>query len=406
MFRIKTIAAIAVLMLLVKILPAQQVSDISKYCSVDTILSFKDIKGGLSLTPVATYAEGWNRYLFTCYDAYDGSDTIMVACIDLSGYKTEILALRAPGVANWLKGNYRRHFASIGVCSEKIVLGCSRAVLIFEMKDGCWVLVDMVDLGRDFDYFQVLDNGRLLFSRAYIGDRQAASLFVFDLTKRQVTDCISPHVGSAALTLLCREPAVCQEGRILWANNNEYSFIEYDDMLRIIDSVHYDFPDWRPLPDSLEKEARRLKRKRALAGVCDMLMHNNLQNDMIVKQLQIGKDSLLMVRQSHEAMYPLYLDLWVRGNQGWAMAKSDIADAGWTKDIELNMRGHQPLGLSNRRALVTVCGRRIVSLSMDGCLENPNADLTGREYLARQEAYLLKHSPFIQLTIFFYDFDK
>ena len=94
----------------------------------------------------------------------------------------------------------------------------------------------------------------------------------------------------------------------------------------------------------------------------------------------------------------------VKPYMDWKRGVADIQDDGWTshKDSIMN-RNNIPLNCMGN--IIRVVGNRIVSLTKEGCVENP-VGMEVTDYFKERNQFLYENNPFIQVFIFSHDFLK
>ena len=185
--------------------------------------------------------------------------------------------------------------------------------------------------------------------------------YVFFCNDKKKVKAIHPYLNSSLNTYYANfSYADYCEGRIVWAHNNEYSLVEYDRDLQPVDSIHYDLPNWRPLPDSVVRKAGSIPWTDAV-DIIYTVQNKNVKSDIIMWTLFLDKDTLLVVRKMPDARHKL-IDLWSYTEGHWQPRLCGISDAGFWLDLQSLVKDRFQIGFS-AGDYVTVCGNKLFALT-------------------------------------------
>lgn len=385
---------------------AQEVfkTDISQYCHLDTVISFKNEKGGMTIVPAMT--SYGSTFAFTCYNARSNSDTIVVYLVNSNTYQTDTLNLIVDGLSHYLSKHYASGFKGIALRDSCIVLSTYNRIFVFRHNEGNnWYRDKTLRVNFDYKRMKMIDGRTLLFTDAYHSRRKhKTTMLLYDIEKGRKVKAIHPYLNSSLNTYYANfSYADYCEGRIVWAHNNEYSLVVYDRDLKPVDSIHYDLPNWRPLPDSVVRKAGSIPWTDAV-DIIYTVQNKNVKSDIIMWTLFLDKDTLLVVRKTPNARHKL-IDLWSYTEGHWQPQLCGISDAGFWLDLQSLVKDRFQIGFS-AGDYVTVCGNKLFALTTMAWTDT-FGNRTGKEYAKAREEYLLEDNDyFVQLRIYTYDFNQ
>ncbi len=376
-------------------------TDISQYCHLDTLLSFKNETGGTAKHPVMASFD--NRYVFTCYDARLGCDTIVIYHIHTDTYNVDTIRIYEQGISHYLQKNLSNQFKAVAIWDSLIVLCTYRRALVYCLEeDGSYKKRNSIKIPFNFEKAQMVDKHTILFVDAYHSRRKhRTSMYLYNIEKGKVMGAIHPYLNSTLNTYFSNmASADYRNGKIIWTHNNEYSFVEYNLALQQTDSTHYDEYHWHPLPYHVILKASKYKWTQAV-DIMNTVQDKNVKSDMITWVLLLDDEQLMIIRKPHDSNLKA-IDLWSKKTGKWRPSICNITDAGYWLNPHDTVRNHIQLGFS-AGDYVSACGGKIVTLTTMGCMDSFD-NLTGKEYTIKRDDYLLDNNYFLQLRIYTYDF--
>lgn len=376
-------------------------TDISQYCRLDTLLSFKNESGGTAKHPVM--ASFGNRYVFTCYDARSGCDTVVLYSVNTDTYNVDTIRIYEQGISHYIQKNLS-DLKAVSMWDSLIVLFTYKRAFVYRLKeDGSCQKIKAIKIPSYFKKVQMVNDHTILFVGAYHSLRKhRTTLCLYDIEKGKVVNTIHPYLNSTLNTYLANmSSADYRNGSIIWTHNNEYSFVDYNLALQQTDSIHYDGIPWHPLPDYIVHKALQYHWTEAVEIMNTTVLNRNLKVDMIMWVLWLDDDRLMIVRKPHDTNIKS-IDLWSKKTGEWQPTLCNITDAGYWLNMQDTVRNHIQLGFS-AGDYVSSCGGKIVALTPMGSTESFD-NLTGKEYALKRDEYLLDNDYFLQLRIYTYDF--
>ena len=175
-------------------------TDISQYCHLDTLLSFKNETGGTTKHPVMASFD--NRYVFTCYDARLGCDTIVIYHIHTDTYNVDTIRIYEQGISHYLQKNLSNQFKAVAIWDSLIVLCTYRRALVYCLEeDGSYKKRNSIKIPFNFEKAQMVDKHTILFVDAYHSRRKhRTSMYLYNIEKGKVMGAIHPYLNSTLNT--------------------------------------------------------------------------------------------------------------------------------------------------------------------------------------------------------------
>ena len=344
-------------------------------------------------------------FAFTCFNAHRNSDTVVIYRVHSESYQIDTLKLFTSGICQLLTKNRATRFKSIALWDSTIVLGTYNRLFIFHCKENnIWSHAETQKISFDYQKMKMVDYRTILFMDAYHSRRKhKTTLLLYDIEQGKTLKTIHPYLNSTLNTYYSNNSyADYCDGRIIWTHNNEYSLVEFNHNLQPVDSIHYEQPDWKPLPDSIVCNANKIPWTDAV-DIIHTIQNKNVSSDIIMWVLFLSKDTLMVVRKKPTLKYKL-IDLWSHTEGKWQPLLCGISDAGYWRDFQSVVKDHLQIGFS-AGDYVSVCGNKLFVLTSLGWTESFGS-LSGTEYAKQRENYLLDNDYFVQLRVYTYNFDS
>lgn len=405
---IKKILVFGYLILMADILLAQYGS-IRDHISVDTVLNFKQESYTINRMTITTAV--WdNLFAFTCFNANKESDTAVVYIVHTDSYQTDTIKLFKRNQRKSMQKHQYFNYDVMALNNDRLLLAYGKTILVWRKIDLGYQFEKTIKYRNDYESFCFINDSLLLFKHDYYSSSQSMNLTVYNINKEKIVNSITPPYDNTLLSFVSigRNGGLfdCLDNQILLANSNNYSFWLYDLNLNVTANPHCTEIAWHGLP---QEHIQRMEQvdKALPANIIDILLEVYSDMDVMIDASFLDKEHILIQRKpsTESGVRSALLDVWENQHDvGWKRVVADIQDDGWTshKDSIMN-RNNIPLNCMGN--IIRVVGNRIVSLTKEGCVENP-VGMEVTDYFKERNQFLYENNPFIQVFIFSHDFLK
>ena len=380
----------------------------SEFISLDTIINLPTIK--TSTRTQITAAQHGREVVFSCYDAHKNDDTIIfyVVDIDLSSCKQYSLIL--PGTAQRLISISEPQIEQLAYDGHNIYLTLGERLLkchISSDTSDILILDWQVQQELPATYMNLLDDHTLLFSYCYpYPGITNVMLYTVDVDSKQVISYEEPEYNHVFLSQLkpYKNIDVC-DGKILWANRNEYSFSIYDSAINVKERV---LAQHTPFKGIDGKALKRIAQKEIYgADLIDAVWKYYENRDRIDFAYYVDSNNIAMVRapwSNKNNHHKEVLDWWKFIDGQWKMVMEGIEDRAFFEvpsDSSLQRSNAEIGWLSGAR--VVVFNDKFVCLSPNGTPIYP-VGISRRAYYASRDKWLQVNDTFLQISIISHTF--
>lgn len=395
-YLIKIIPCVCLLMLSQSAF-AQKSPSIWRYVSADTVLNFKSETTTSYSRVIATMEK--DICAFTMFSTNKLSDTVTIYCIHATSGRVDTINIYEEGLRNKMRRHKCVDFDAIAMNGNLLSVSYFKTLLIYKKKDnGSFEKFKEVKIDDLYGTMHFVDDHTLLFSKCYYGQTPSTTLMLYDINRGKTVDEIHPYHNSTLHGFVrFGNPLVdCRNGKILWSNTNEYSFLLYNSKLRRIDSVYCDYEDWTPIADSTFESVGRLDRHLA-PNIIDLVCQTYDSLDRIVSAQMLDDAHILFVRKTPKRdMFNYFkIDLWSFKNNHWERTLSDIDDE-YINRLDKFIDCPE-IDFAHNRTFVI--GNKIVSIRKNGCVAQP-LGMKYKDYLTQCEDYMAENDYFVQVVIF------
>lgn len=380
----------------------------SDHIRVDTIISLtREISN--TYTDVV-YARHGRKVLFTCYEAKRHVDTVSLFLVDVDSLTCKRLMLNVPGIGRHLQERRYKGLRCIAFDAQHVFVAFADRLLQCRYADGLKLEVGKeTTIEQPFDEMYLLNEHLLVFSHCYPSYNEGKSsvhLFTFDIPTFKVQRTIIPDYNTVLMAPIKPFKKMdAKEGKVLWANRNEYSFTIYDSQLEKEGVVKEEELKFKGIPSKRINSIS--KKKLSGADLIEEIRPLIFAHDRIEYAYLIDEGNVAIVRVPRkigQSLTKATLDWWNKQEGTWRRKYTDVEDWAYYEVpyTEPVRRNHLQIDWLSG-ASVVVFNDKILSIKTNAVPISP-LGISRKDYHEWQEHWLLHHDTHMQIAIITHDF--
>lgn len=356
-----------------------------------------------------TCARHGGDILFTAYNARRDADTMRFYLVNVDSLRITEKHLVMSGLGRALLDRKLDRIDQLAFDGQNMYMTIHNVLYKYCFDTSNSMVLDWAEkIALPFGYMYLMDDSTLLFSRCCVSNSEKIPetlIFTYDIPSRRILHQVEPAFNSVLLSL--HEPYKHMDvwdGKILWANRNEYSFRIYDRQLEVVDSVNgHDIP-----LDTIARDALEKIQKKKLNGIdlIDAMGDLYMVHDRVDFVYFVNDSNIAAVRTLKNELHTL-LDWWQKTDSGWIVKAEGIQNPHFFFIVgadEIIGANHFPIGwISSGKVIVT--DDKFVIIDPKGLPMNP-VGMSPREYIQATNDWLLDNDTHITVTILQHDFAK
>ncbi len=386
----------------VKQLPEPQ-NSISNYISADTIISFPsetDLRGLVS--------NQWeNTVMFTTFTTNSKSDTVRLYSINAETLGVDTIHIYIENLRKTIRQNQNNQISNIAFNDNYLVLHYASRLHIYNRLNKQYTLSKEFKIKESIQDMRFLNDSILVMSNIYYSQTPPTYITLFNINTLSVEKDIFPHYNSLLLSHFSPQKSFDIKGNtILWANRAEYSFLIFDSVLKLQDSVYNPIKKWETLSAKTIKKALKLGKYDA-ADRIDVIEKEYNDIDQLQWAYIIDENNIALIHSKprNEGILPYpFIDIWTKINEKWQLTQPEIDDFAIKSDT-IQRNSFAIVFLSNPEVYFT-SNNKIVKLSRNGQVAEYPIGMPAQEYYQKEWDGWQNNEPFLQITIFSHTLTK
>lgn len=356
-----------------------------------------------------TCARHGGDILFSAYNARKDADTMRFYLVKIDSLRIMEKKMVMSGMGKRLFAGKRDGIDQLAFDGRNVymTIGGTLYKCHFDTPDD--IIFDWAEkITLPFGYMYLIDDSTLLFSRCRVSNSKKIPetlLFTYDIPSKRVLHQVEPAFCSVLLSL--HEPYKHMDvwdGKVLWANRNDYSFHIYNRQLEVVDSII-----GRNVPlDAIKEDTLEEVGRRKLNGIdlIDAMGSLYMTHDRVDFVYYVNDSNIAAVRTLKNDFQTL-LDWWQKTDNGWTLKFEGIQNPHVFSSVgvdEIIGTNHFHIGwISSGRVIVTE--DKFIIIDSKGLPINP-VGMTRKEYVKATNDWLLDNDTHITVTILQHDFAK